>query len=58
MAITLSSIIGRSQICKITAFCGAVLVRALLKLDKTINMNARSATLKNLGQRDGANPGC
>jgi len=51
MAITLSSISGISRICKIAAFSGDGLVRALLKLDKSINENAISATLKNLGQR-------
>ena len=50
MAITLSSICGISRICKIVAFSGDGLVKALLKLDKAINENAISATLKNLGQ--------
>ncbi len=50
MAITLSSISGISWICKIARFSGDGLVKALLKLDKAINENAISATLKNLGQ--------
>ncbi len=50
MAITLASISGISRICRIAAFSGDGLVKALLKLDKAINENAISATLKNLGQ--------
>lgn len=50
MAITLFSISGISRICKIAAFSGDGLVIALLKLDKAINENVISATLKNLGQ--------
>jgi len=50
MAITLSSISGISRICKIATFSGDGLVKALLKLDKAINENAISATLKTLGQ--------
>ncbi|HUX59133.1 MAG TPA: transposase, partial [Bacteroidales bacterium] len=50
MAITLSSISGISRICKIAAFSGDGLVKALLKLDKAINENAISVMLKNLGQ--------
>ena len=50
LAITLSSISGISRICKIAAFSGDGLVKALLKLDKAINENAISVTLKNLGQ--------
>jgi hypothetical protein len=50
MAITLASISGISRICRIAAFSGDGLVRALLRLDKAINENAISATLKNLGQ--------
>ena len=50
MTITLSSISGISRICKIAAFSGDGLVKALLKLDRAINENAISATLKNLGQ--------
>ena len=50
MAITLSSISGISRICRIAIFSGDGLVKALLKLDKAINENAISATLKNLGQ--------
>jgi len=50
ITITLSSISGIRRICKIAAFSGDGLVKALLKLDKAINENAISATLKNLGQ--------
>ncbi|WP_289055912.1 transposase [Carboxylicivirga marina] len=50
MSITLASISGISRICKIAAFSGDGLVKALLKLDKGINANAISTTLKNLGQ--------
>ena len=50
MAITLASISGISRICRIAAFSGDGLVKALLKLEKAINENAISATLKNLGQ--------
>ena len=50
MAITLSSISGISRICRIAAFSGDGLVKALLKLDKAINENALSLALKDLGQ--------
>jgi len=50
MAITLASISGISRICRIASFSGDGLVRALLRLDKAINENAISTTLKNLGQ--------
>ncbi len=50
MAITLSSICGINRICKIATFSGDGLVKALLKLDKAINENAISASLKKLGQ--------
>jgi len=50
MAVTLASISGISRICRIAVFSGDGLVKALLKLDKAINENAISATLKNLGQ--------
>jgi len=50
MAITLASISGISRICKIAAFSGDGLVKTLLKLDKGINENAISTTLKKLGQ--------
>ncbi|HEC43495.1 MAG TPA: IS1380 family transposase [Bacteroides sp.] len=50
MAITLASISGISRICRIAAFSGDGLVKAMLRLDKAINENAISATLKNLGQ--------
>jgi hypothetical protein len=51
MAITLSSISGINRICRIAAFSGDGLVKALLKLDKAINEDAISATLKGLGQK-------
>ena len=50
IAIMLASISGISRICKIAVFSGDGLVRTLLKLDKAINENAISATLKGLGQ--------
>jgi hypothetical protein len=50
MAITLASISGINRIYRIAVFSGDGLVKALLKLDKAINKNAISATLKNLGQ--------
>jgi hypothetical protein len=49
LTITLSSISGISRICRIAAFSGDGLVKALLKLDKAINDNAKSTMLKNLG---------
>jgi hypothetical protein len=51
MAITLASISGIGRICRISAFTGDGLVKALLGLDKAINENAISSTLKNLGQK-------
>jgi len=51
MSITLASISGISRICKIAAFSGDGLVKVLLKLDKAINENAISVTLKGLGQQ-------
>lgn len=51
MVITLASISGISRICRIAAFSGDGLVKALLKLDKAINEDAISATLKGLGQQ-------
>lgn len=50
IAIALSAINGISQICRITVFSADGLVKALLNLDKAINMNTISGTLKNLGQ--------
>jgi len=50
VAITLASISVISRICRIAAFSGDGLVKALLRLDNAINENAISATLKNLGQ--------
>jgi hypothetical protein len=50
MSIILASMSGISRICKIASFSGDGLVKALLKLDKAINENSISTTLKNLGQ--------
>lgn len=50
LAITLASISGINRIYRIAIFSGDGLVKAILKLDKAINENAISATLKNLGQ--------
>jgi hypothetical protein len=50
ISIAMSSFCGVNRICKIASFTGDGLVRALLKLDKAINENAISATLKKLGQ--------
>jgi hypothetical protein len=50
VGITLASVSGISRICRIAAFSGDGLVKALLRLDKAINENAISATLRNLGQ--------
>jgi len=51
MAITLASVSGINRICRIAAFSGDGLVKALLRLDKAINENAISATLKDMGQK-------
>jgi hypothetical protein len=51
MSITLASISGINRICRIAAFSGDGLIKALLKLDKAINEDAISATLKGLGQK-------
>jgi hypothetical protein len=50
ISISMSSFCGINRICKIASFTGDGLVRALLKLDKAINGNTISATLKKLGQ--------
>jgi len=50
MVITLASISGIIRIYRIAVFSGDGLVKALLKLDKAINENTISATLKNLGE--------
>jgi hypothetical protein len=50
ISIAMSSFCGINRICKIASFTGDGLVRTLLKLDKAINENAISATLKKLGQ--------
>jgi len=55
LAITLASISGINRIYRIAVFSGDGLVKALLKLDKAINENAISATLKNLGQSGARN---
>lgn len=49
-AITLASISGVSKMCKIATFSGDSLVRTILKLEKSINENAISTVLKNLGE--------
>ncbi|MDD4108705.1 MAG: transposase, partial [Prolixibacteraceae bacterium] len=49
-SIVLSSFCGINRICKIALFTGDGLVRVLLKLNKSINENAISIALKNLGQ--------
>jgi hypothetical protein len=49
-SIAMSSFCGINRICKISSFTGDGLVRVLLKLNKAINENAISTTLKNLGQ--------
>jgi len=55
ISIAMSSFCGINRICKIASFTGDGLVRALLKLDKAINENAISATLKKLGQSGARN---
>jgi len=50
ISIAMSSFCGINRICKIASYTGDGLVRALLKLDKAINENTISATLKKLGQ--------
>ena len=50
ITVTLASVCGIGRICKIAAFSGDGLVKCLLKLNKAINENAISATLKGLGQ--------
>lgn len=55
ISIAMSSFCGINRICKIASFTGDGLVRALLKLDKAINENAISATLKKLGQAGARN---
>jgi hypothetical protein len=49
-SVVMSSFCGINRICKIASFTGDGLVRVLLKLNKAINENAISTTLKNLGQ--------
>lgn len=51
LSVTLASVSGINRICRIAAFSGDGLVKALLKLDKAINENAISTTLKGLGQK-------
>lgn len=50
MSIVLSSLSGIARISKIANFSGDGLVRILLKLDRGINENATSSTLKKLGE--------
>ena len=50
LAGTLASVSGIYRICRIAVFSGDGLVKALLKLDKAINENAISTTLKELGR--------
>jgi hypothetical protein len=50
LSIVLASFCGINRICKIAAFSGDGLVKTLLKLEKGINENAISTTLKRLGQ--------
>ncbi len=48
--ITLTSFSGIGRICRIAAFSGEGLVKMLLKLNKAINENSISGTLKTLRQ--------
>lgn len=50
ISIAMSSFCGINRICKIASYTRDGLVRALLKLDKAINENAISATLKKHGR--------
>ena len=50
ISIVLASFCRINRICKIALFTGDGLARVLLRLDKAINENAISATLKKLGQ--------
>ena len=50
LSVTFASISGIGRIRKISTFTGDGLVKTLLKLDKSINENAISSTLKKLGQ--------
>ncbi len=52
ISIAMSSFCGINRICKIASFTGDGLVRALLKIDKTINENAISATYCNEFEMD------
>jgi hypothetical protein len=54
-SIVMASFCGINRICKIAAFSGDGLVKTLLKLEKGINENAISTTLKNLGQHGARN---
>jgi hypothetical protein len=51
ISIIMASFCGINRINKISSFTGDGLTRVLLKLDKAINENALSTTLKKLGQR-------
>jgi len=50
ISIAMASFCGINRICKIASFTGDGLTKVLLKLNKAINENAISATLKKLGQ--------
>jgi len=58
ISIAMSSFCGINRICKIASFTGDGLVRTLLKLDKAINENAISATLRSLGKAGHASCKC
>jgi len=49
-SVVMSSFCGINRICRVSCFTGDGLVRVLLKLNKSINENAISTALKNLGQ--------
>lgn len=51
VSIIMASFCGINRISKISSFTGDGLTRVLLKLDKAINENAISSTLKRLGQK-------
>jgi len=50
ISVGMASFCGINRIYRIASFTGDGLVRVLLKLNKAINENAISATLKKLGQ--------
>ena len=53
ISVAMASFCGINRICRIASFTGDGLVRVLLKLNKAINENAISSTLKKLGQNGG-----